>query len=300
MGFDENKGKSRNPKSSYRLTKDDERRLAKRIKRGDGTAREELLTANMVLVYSIVNNSYRVFCSPYSNIQIDDLYSEGKIGLLRAVDLYDPDKGKFGTYAAFWIRQKVMRFLNENRNEVFIPLNRQLLLRKVLRIIESYEQKNGNKPSSEEIADILNDSNSKNDRKQSARSIENLINNCSVNIVSFDSFIDSTGDVFWGKSEIFEDQRIEVPDDSAGAKVRLELIKSLMEKLTDKERVILERRFGFENKRIMTLEEISRFYNVTRERIRQIEFIALRKMRKHISKLGQNGNRFYSAKEAFS
>jgi len=292
-----------NSKSKYKLTLEDEISLYKRIKKGDEKAREELILANRGLVYMIANVYFRRV-EPFSSIQHNDLVSEGQIGLMKAVERYDPKKcikgrGKFSTYARWWIEQRIRRHVDNNfGGDVRLPLHRKSEVYKISKIIANYQAVKGRPSSNEEIAAKLNKE--KGATAYTAKIVANITNTSNIETISFDSFINDDGEFVFGNSIVFEDKSAKTPEDYASSRNKVELIKELMNKLTDRERTVLECRFGFKNKKAMTLEEISHIYDVTRERIRQIEFKALRKMRRYVSKIGKNGNGSSNAQEAFS
>ena len=244
------------------LTMEEEQKIAKRISEGDPEAKKELIEANLRLVVSIAKK-YVGRGMPFL-----DLIQEGNMGLMKAVDKFDYTKGyKFSTYATWWIRQAITRGIADTGRTIRVPVHMVETINKTLRMTRTLLQELGREPTPEEVAARLN--------VPVARVREVL--KISRDPVSLDTPIGEEDDSHLG--DFIEDDTALSPSDSAAFSMLREELKSALESLTDRERQVIELRFGLLDGRARTLEEVGKEFNVTRERIRQIEAKALRKLR---------------------
>ena len=246
------------------ITHEEEYELALRAKNGDKAAREKLIRSNLRFVVSVAKK-FRG-----QGLPLSDLINEGNIGLITALDKFEPDKGyHFISYAVWWIRQSIMKALSEKSRTVRLPLNRANELMQIQKAQKALMHENGtSEPSVEDIAEYTGLDESL---------VKDLIS-ISHEMVSFDSPL-----VKGGESDSTIGDFIEDPEKGPEAQIMDSSLKtevdSLLTSLTDKERNIIEMRYGFNNKEPMSLKEIGEQYGLTKERIRQIEKRALEKLR---------------------
>lgn len=249
------------------LTIQEEIELAARIKEGDGEARAHMIRANLRLVVKIAQD--------YSNygLPVTDLISEGNIGLMKAVERFDPEKGgKLSTYAAWWIKQSIKRALANQSKTIRLPVHMVDKIAKMRRISSMLAEALGREPTDEELADEVGLP-----RRKLA-----MLKQASQRPTSLDAPINDGESTEFG--EIISDDRAENPLDMLADKNLHGEIDGLLSVLDDRERRIIDERFGLNGKKPLTLEEVGREFGVTRERIRQLQNSALTKMRKALRK----------------
>jgi len=254
------------------LTPTKERQLAKRAQKNDQKARDELIKANLRLVISIAKR-YTA-----RGLSFLDLIQEGNIGLIKAVKKFDWKKGfKFSTYATWWIRQAITRAIADQARTIRIPVHMVETVNRLNKIIREYLQEYGEYPDPEEIAKIMDKTVEKvNEILISAKDIISL--NSPISSGNGDDDESETGD-FVGSDDL-------TPEEVAQQMILKEKLEEVLDTLHPKEALVLKMRYGFLDGKQKTLEEVGQFFNVTRERIRQIETKALRKLR-HPSRSAQ-------------
>jgi RNA polymerase primary sigma factor len=249
------------------LTPQEEIELAARIKRGDREARALMIKANLRLVVKIAHD--------YANLGLPllDLISEGNIGLMKAVERFDPAKGgKLSTYAAWWIKQSIKRALANQSKTIRLPVHLVDKISKMRRVSLQMSEELGREPTDEELAEEIGISSGK----------VSQLKTVSIRPASLDAPISDDDSTEFG--EIVGDEEAQTPFELLRDKNLRDEVSELLEVLDDRERKIIFQRFGLDGGKPKTLEEVGKKFGVTRERIRQLQNIALVKLRRALAK----------------
>ena len=250
------------------LTAKQEIELATRIKRGDTKAKRQMILANLRLVINIAKRY------SYLGVPLLDLIEEGNLGLMKAVMKYNPHKGfRFSTYAAWWIRQYITRAIANQGKTVRIPVYMTELLSKFKRVSEELTQKLSRKPSSKEVAKRM-----QLPRERVERLQELVI---SSQTTSLETPVGEEGET--EMIDLLQDETNPSTQDEITRFLQHERIDVLLKHMNDRERRVLSLRYGLEDRISRTLGETAKFFGITRERVRQIEVAAMRKLRAHLA-----------------
>jgi RNA polymerase primary sigma factor len=245
-----------------RLNFEQEKELSVKALAGDRSAINTLVECNLLLVVSVAKRYYGC------GLPLLDLIQEGNLGLIKAAEKYDGSKGfRFSTYATYWIRQAISRALGDQSRTIRIPANIVELLSKIKKATSELTQATNRQPTDKEIADFLN---VELEKVQTALDV-------SQSVSSLDVPVDDDGETCMG--DLIEDSHAENPFAKMVREANQQIVESVLSTLSVKEAEVLRMRFGINAVKPMTLEEVGKHYGVTRERIRQVENKAIRKLR---------------------
>jgi len=247
------------------LTAEEEISLARKIKRGNARARKKMIQSNLRLVINIAKRYAKL------GVPMMDLIEEGNLGLIKAVKKYNPHKGfRFSTYAAWWIKQYITRAIANQGKTIRIPVYMTEIINRWKRITEQLTQKYGRRPKSKEIAKKM---------RLTIRKVRE-ISEIATKISSLDAPIgdDGTGQFM----DLIEDESSNSPMDNITEALRKERVGKLLDRMNEREKKILDLRFGLSEGVTHTLGETAKHFGITRERVRQIESAALEKLRVYI------------------
>jgi RNA polymerase primary sigma factor len=248
------------------LTAKEEQQLSRRIKKGDQRSRQKMIRANLRLVVNIAKR-YK-----HLGLPLMDMIEEGNIGLMKAVDKFNPRKGyRFSTYAAWWIRQSIIRAISEQVKIIRTPAYLNELLVRWKKTAERLSQKLRRQPTNKEIAKKM---------KISKDRTTQVVNWLSTQTSSLDAPIGDDGST--QVADLVEDEEAKSPDTDIKRLMMRENIENLLEGMPKRERQVLDMRFGLFDGRTYTLAEVAKKIGVSRERIRQIEERALKKLKKFV------------------
>jgi len=247
------------------LTAEEEKSLARKIRRGNHHARRKMIQANLRLVINIAKRYSKL------GVPMMDLIEEGNLGLIKAVKKYNPDKGyRFSTYAAWWIKQYITRAIANQGKTIRIPVYMTEIINRWKRVTEQLTQKYGRRPKIKEVAKKI---------RLPMKKVRE-ISEIATKISSLDAPIgdDGTGQFM----DLIEDDSSSSPMDNVTETLRRERVDKLLERMNEREKKILDLRFGLTDGTTHTLGETAKVFGITRERVRQIESAALEKLRVYI------------------
>ena len=252
------------------ISKDDEKELAKLIAEGSEEAREKMIVANLRLVVKIAHDFKSL------GVPITDLISEGNIGLMKAVEKFRPDKGaKFSSYGAWWIKQSMRRAIADQSRVIRIPIQSAVKIKKIQSASLKLAEELGRIPTDKEIADELD---------ISEKSVNTLKSSATSKVVSLNAYFQDGEEGSLG--DILPDLNVYTPDEKLNEKdVQKYVVKIINDKLKERERMILKLRYGIDGELPKTLEEVSEIIGRTRERVRQIQHQALRKVALYLDEI---------------
>jgi RNA polymerase primary sigma factor len=249
------------------LTPEEEVKLARKIKRGDANARAHMVRANLRLVVKIARDYQGL------GLPLLDLISEGNIGLMKAVERFDPKKGgKLSTYAAWWIKQSIKRALANQSKTIRLPVHLVDKISKIRRVSAQMSEELGREPSDDELAEEIGMSSAK----------VSALKTAAIRPASLDAPVGDDDSTEFG--ELVGDAEAQDPFELLRDKDLRDEVGDLLDVLDERERKIINSRFGLDGGKPKTLEEVGEKFGVTRERIRQLQNIALHKMRRALSK----------------
>lgn len=250
------------------LSEEEERELGRRSAQGDSSARQKLAEGNLRLVVSLAKH--------YTGrgVQMMDLIQEGNMGLMRAAEKYDYTmENRFSTYASWWIKEAMQRAIDQQSREIRVPVHVAENMKKVQKISKDLQQKLGRDPLPKEIAEKM--------PGKTEEDVKNILSYLQ-SPVSLETPVGDEGENSLG--DMVEDKTEATPEEAMNALVQKEEVSELLESLSERERQVIRLRYGLEDGKTHTLEEIGSILNVTRERVRQIEARAMEKLRKNAKK----------------